>query len=498
MNRNGDPMIRIDGVARLAAVAFASMLLVASCGSSSPGADRTPGTGDAKAEPCPLDALPAEGDPVKIDLWYANLQGKTKQIMEQMVADYNASQDRVVVEVADQHQGYDEITRKYTQAMKNGTVPSIVFTATEMAQFLTDSGTLIPGEVCADEGVVPMDDLLPVVKRYFTIDGVYVPGAVNLALTLDYWNKVPFATAGVGDKPPATLDELRADAAKIAAAKIPDMQWPISTVASPRIFNAFVTAAGAELLDNANGHDGRATRATFDTPEVIDTLTELQSLYADGLAAKVSNTPGQLNHYLNVAQGKSALVIETSAAATTIEDFLGGGMSASQAAEQNLEGLTGGDTKAVMGFGPLPVGGADAPVAFSGGAYYVTNGGSAAQRGAAMDFIRYVNQVPQQVTWLTEGSFLSANTKVADDPAVKKFFSERLAGVALELATTELAGAPVDHTGPLVGPSQEYDRIIQSMMESVLFEGSDVSAAVKRAQDDVTAAIRSYNDDNGF
>ncbi len=476
------------------AVGLAAVLVACGGGSSGNGSAAPDRQENAT---CPLSALPESGEKVKIDLWYANQQGKGKETMQAMVDAYNASQDRVVVSAADQGQGYDAITTKYTQAMPDA-IPALVFTDTAMAQFLVDSGTIIPGEVCADDGVVPLDDILPVVKRFFTIDGAYIPGAVNLAHTLDYYNQVSFERADAGSEPPGTLDELRAAAEKIADAGLPDMKWPISTVASPRIFNAFVTAAGHDVVDHGNGHDGRATRAVFDTPEVVDLLGELQSMYDDGLIAQVSNTPGQLDHYLNVSQGKSALVIETSAAATTIEDFLGGGLSAEELESQSLGSLADGGAEVVIGFGPLPGAGQKAPIAFSGGAYYVTNAGSEASRAAAMDFIRYINQPEQQVTWLTEGSFLSGNAKIVDEPDVQKFFSERISGLALQLASDELAAAPADHTGPLVGPFQEYDRIIQSMMEAIMFKGADVADTVASAEADLTAAIADYNEQNDF
>jgi sn-glycerol 3-phosphate transport system substrate-binding protein len=133
-----------------------------------------------------------------------------------------------------------------------------------------------------------------------------------------------------------------------------------------------------------------------------------------------------------------------------------------------------------------------------GGAYYVTNGGTRAQQAAAMDFIRYLNELPQQVEWLIEGSYLSANDQVAEQPEVKKFFTDSMAGLALKLASEQVAAVPAERAGPVVGPFDQYEKIIQSMMESVLFNGADPAEAVGKAQADLTAALRSYNDENGF
>lgn len=488
------------GTASHRIAAAVTMVLVAvvagACGSSGDSASGGSDGAGGKTD-CPLSALDDAEGKVKITFWYGDQQGKNKEIMEQIAEAYNASQDKVQVSYADQGQGYAQMLDKYTRAIGSDSIPNVMFADSTHAQFLMDSGTIIPGGVCADSGVVPLDHIFPVVKNFYTLDGDYVPGAVNLTSTMTYLNQVPFEAAGLSGDVPGTLAALRSDSEKIADAHIADMKWPVSMVPSPGIFNALVTGVGVPIVDNDNGHAGHATKAVFDTPEVVDVLETLQSMYSDGLIAKISNTPGQLDQYLNVAQGKSAMVLETSAAATTIEDFLGGGMSADDLKAQSLEGLSG-DAKVVVGFGPLPGVKAPGQVPVTGGAYYVTNGGTKLQQAAAMDYIRFINATPQQVTWLVEGSYISADERVADTPEVKKFYADRISGMALEVASEQLAKVPADQSGPMIGPFDEYERIIRSMMESVMFNGSDAAKALSTAEADVTAAIENYNDQNDF
>jgi len=486
---------------RRSTIVPAAVLLVAAlgaCGGSSEPAT-SGGSGDDLAKvACPLSALPKSGPKVKISLWYGNQQGKNKEVMEKIAKAYNASQDRVEVTASDQGQDYQAMLGKYTQAIKDDRIPNVLFADATHAQFLVDSGTIVPGGACAKQGAVPLDHIYPVVRSFYTRDGAYIPGSVNLTSTMIYYNKVPFQEAGLDPQTtPGTLDALRDVSEKIAAAGIADMKWPVSMVVAPGFFNAELTGIGQDIVDRNNGRDGHATAAVFDTPKTVAFMTELQSMYADGLIAKVSNTPGQIDQYLNVAQGKSAMVIETSAAATTVEAFLGGGMSAAELADGGLSGLSGG-AKVVPGFGEMPGIAEPGQVPVIGGAYYVTNGGTRAQQAAAMDFVRYLNELPQQVEWLIEGSYLSANDQVAEQPEVKKFFTDSMAGLALKLASEQVAAVPAERAGPVVGPFDQYEKIIQSMMESVLFNGADPAEAVGKAQADLTAALRSYNDENGF
>ncbi|MBS1847259.1 MAG: extracellular solute-binding protein [Actinobacteria bacterium] len=465
------------------------------CGSSSGSSKSSTNPKSGKAT-CPLPELAKSTGKVTINLWYGGLQGKAKQVMTETVAAYNASQSKVEVVAADQGASYDQVLAKYTAAIPDR-IPNIVYGDSVNAQFLMDSGTIIPGSVCASQGVVPLDHIVPVVKAYFTLDGKFVPGAVNVSTPQLYYNKKQFQQAGLPLVAPGTLAEVRTDAEKLKAAGIGGLQWPLSMTVNPWYFETLLGGIGQNIVDNGNGHDGHATKAVFDTPAAVKVLTQLKSMYDDGLIAKVSDTSGQIDQYLNLAQGKSTMLFETSTAATTIEAFLGGKLSAKDLQAGNLAGLSQSVTMA-PGFGPMP--GVDKPgqVPVSGGAYYVSDAGSVVQQAAAMDFIRYINQLPRQVKWLTEGSYLPSNDQVPDQPSVKTFFDGKIAGASLKIATEQLAGASPKNPGVMVGPSDEYRTIMQKMLESVFLKGTDPATALKQAQAQVTKAIQAYNSQNGF
>ncbi|HET8929876.1 MAG TPA: extracellular solute-binding protein [Acidimicrobiales bacterium] len=468
----------------------------AACGSSGNGGDGATGGGDASQATCPLSALPKSGAKVKISLWYGGLSGKSKSAMTSMVKAYNASQDRVEVTASDQGAAYTQVLTKYTAAIPNR-IPNIVYAESSMAQVLVDSGTIIPGGACADEGVVPLDHIVPVVKAFYTLDGAYVPGAVNVSTPQFYYNKKQFQEAGLPLEAPATLDEVRADAEKLKAAGISGLEWPMSMTVNPWYLETLLGGIGQHMVDNDNGHSGHATKAIFDTPDTVKVMNQLKSMYDDGLVAKVSNTPGQIDQYLNLAQGKSTMLFETSTAATTIEAFLGGKLTAEELEGGDLGQLSQSVTVA-PGFGPMPGVEKAGQVPVSGGAYYVSNAGNDPQQAAAMDFIRYVNQIPQQVQWLTEGSYLPSNDQVTEQPEVKKFFEGQIAGLSLRTAAAQLAAVPPENPGPMVGPNDQYIDILQKMMESVFLKDADPAQALAKAEADVTKAIQDYNSSNGF
>ena len=420
--------------------------------------------------------------------------GEAKTTMMQMVSGYNKSQSKVVVTASDQGKDYQTSLNKYTAAIPTKGIPNSVYVENNQTRFMVDSRTIIPGQACASEGVISTKTLVPSVRSYYTIDGEYQPAAVNVSGLQLYYNKKLFEQAGLDpEKVPGTIAELRSDAVKLKAAGV---EWPISMKIDPWFFEVWLGGIGQSMVNEANGHDGVATKAVFDTPEANSLMTELKSMYDAGLIAKISNTPGQINHYVNMATGKSGILMETSTAATTIEAFLGGKLSASDlgidsTAAQNPE------VKVVPGFAPVP--GIDKPgqVEINGAAMFVTTAGTTAQQGAAMDFMRYINQVPQQVTWHVQGSYLPSDTRVAANPKVQEFWKTSIAGASLKIATEQLNDVNPSRSGPIIGPYDQYNKIVQSMMESVVLKDSPVAPALAKAQSDVTAALKSYAEANG-
>lgn len=483
------PLLR--RAAACAGVLGLSVTLVA-CGGSSGKADAPGGDGDTVE--CPLPALDKATGPIKVTFWYGGLVGEAKTALQKMVTDYNASQDKVVVTASDQGKDYDQSLAKYTAAIPAERIPNAVYVENNKAQFMTDSGTIIPGEACAKEGVVPLDGYAPAVKSYYTINGKFQPASVNTSGLQLYYNKKDYAKAGLDpDKAPGTIAELRADAEKLKDAGV---EWPISMKIDTWFFEVWLGGMGKDMVNNDNGRTARATEAVFDTPEAVDLLTELKAMYDDGLIAKISNTPGQLNHYVNMATGKSTILMETSTAATTIKAFLGGSLTAEDLGAGDI-GAGNPDVKVVPGFGAMP--GIEKPgqVEVNGAAMFVTNGGTVEQQAGAMDFMRFMNQVPQQIEWHMKGSYLPSITAVAESPKVQEFWKTDLAGMSLKIASEQLAAVDPDRAGPVIGPYGEYNEIVRKMMEAIILKNADIPKALAGAQAEVTKALQAYNDANG-
>ena len=115
------PNPRSAGRARaLVATAVALASLAAACGGG--GEDASDGGNDAGS--CPVGALDGAEGPVEIEVW-SNYTALPKRTFEAMVADYNASQDRVVVSFQPQGVSFEEVLRKFKLAAEDDSLPAL-------------------------------------------------------------------------------------------------------------------------------------------------------------------------------------------------------------------------------------------------------------------------------------------------------------------------------------------------------------------------------------
>jgi multiple sugar transport system substrate-binding protein len=121
-------------------------------------------------------------------------------------------------------------------------------------------------------------DMLPGPVKIGTYKGTQYGIPFILSTRLLYWNKDLFSKAGLDpNKPPATWDELRADATKLKAAGVTEPYgMPLSS-----------EEAQAEtllwLLGNGGGYVDASGKWTINSPQNVEALTYMKSLVSAGL-----------------------------------------------------------------------------------------------------------------------------------------------------------------------------------------------------------------------
>ena len=277
----------------LVAPALGLALVASACGGSS-GSSATGGStpGTVALPDCPVHALDNATSPVTVTLWY-QLSGKAATTLKTMVDQFNASQNKVKVDAELQGASYDELLNKYEQAIPTRQLPNIIVAEDTATQFLMDSNTILPAQACFNADGISTDQFVPAAVHHYSRGGALYPGTVSLSDILTYYNKNHFRRAGLDpNTPPATLDQVRADAEKIRAAGVTDT--PVVLLLDSWFIETQLTGSDQPVVNNDNGFGpGKTTEATFDTPETKAIFDWVKQMKDDGLLIPVQATDGQ-------------------------------------------------------------------------------------------------------------------------------------------------------------------------------------------------------------
>ncbi len=482
----------------LIAAALAVVLLAAGCGGSS--SSSSSGGSSSASGSCPVDAFKKAPGKTNVVIW-SSYVGKTEQALEAIAQAYNASQPKVNVQVEVEGAGYQELLAKFQQVLPTNKLPAILLAEDKDTQYMADTGKVLAAQDCIDADKDPnakIGDMVPAVKAAYSIDGRLEAASANVSTVVLYYNKDQFQKAGLDpNKPPTTLSELMADAQKLKAAGV--SKEPLAMQTDPWYVEQWITGDGQTVVNHDNGRKGgHATAATLENnPAAKYVFNWLAEMKKDDLVNAVSRTDGQINDYLAAATQQSSMLLQTSTAITTIDGILTGTFDpADLGLSSKYDYLKG--TKIVLNLGVAEDPGIKAPGKgqVGGGAWYITNTGSAAVQSAAWDFVKYFNEVKNQVTWTQTGSYLPLRSSVKNDPTVESDWTTTNKGKWLATAYQGIASLNANFPGPLIGPYTDFRTAIQDAEENVVLNGGDPTAALKSAQDAVTKALVTYNKNN--
>lgn len=476
-------------------VASLALLAAACSGGSSGGGDPTATERQAerKLPECPIGALDGATQPVEVVVWYA-LSAKTEATLRSQVEAFNRSQSKVRVRAENQGPSYEELLRKFEATLPTpGQLPDILVSEDTTTRFMIDSGTVLPAQTCLDAEGLSTEGFVQPAVRFYSVDGVLYPASASISNILTYYNKNHFRRAGLDpEMPPATLDQVREYAEKIKAAGVVDR--PVVLKLDSWFIETQLTGKGIPLVDNDNGRgDGETTRATFNGPEALALFRWVREMTDAGLLQGIPATPGQIDHYLAMAQQNGSILIETSTAATSVKAFLSGDTSVAGGIDAGSVDL------AALDIGAGPVYGIDEPgkAQIGGNAFFMLNTSPPAEQAGAWEFMKWWNQLDQQVVWHLEGSYLPWLTAAASDPRIQTFWRDDLAGRWLAIAYDQmLNGINPDFPGALIGPYDKFRAAMRKALDSMVLAGTDPQAALDAAEAEVNAALEQYNDVN--
>lgn len=480
----------------LAVPLVATALLAASCGGSSNNSSNNGGDGgtdgvDADSEfvanmpPCPADALAKATAPVNITVWQP-YNAKPKEGFENLVAQYNASQSKVVVN--NQNQGtYDEIWNKYLSAAASKSLPNLAFLEDVQFQAVAESGTVLPAQSCIDAEGTDTSTWMKSAVSYYSIDGALVPASANLSSPIMYYNKNHFRAAGLDpDKTPGTLAEVREYAQKLKDGKVTDK--PLVLYLHPWFIDTWLAGADSPVVNNDNGHGpGTTDQSTFASDASTELYTWIQEMYNAGLVNAIPYDGKTIDHYLAMQSQSGSMMFETSTAAVSIKALLAGDTI-------NTGSETVINTSALdVGAGPMPGLNAPGQVMIGGGAFYMTATGTPEQQAATWDFMKWWNTAAVQAQWNILGAYIPFNQDAVTDPSVIAYWNDDLAGRWLKISYDQLAAIPLDNTGPVMGPFQQYRDALRDTTASLVLAAVPPADAIATVVSATDKALADYN-----
>lgn len=471
---------------RLTAAGLVAVLVLGACGGDDGGCGGGAGTGDGQAagpdevDPslCPVDALASASGPVDVTFWHA-MTAANEETLAELVDDYNASQDKVDVELVFSG-SYDDTRDKYVTALRGGDLPDVVQLEETAIQLMIDSQSAVPAQACVEADGYDTSDFLPRVLAEFSVEDVLWPMPFNVSNPVLFYNRKAFEAAGLDpDAPPATLEELAEASQTIVDAGA--AQYGMALELSAWYVEQWLNIGGQTVVDNENGRAGRATAATLDNETTLDALTWVKDMVDDQLAVSVGRNTSGADHLLAVGTGQAAMTIGTSAALGSVYDVLAGGDF------PNVE----------PGVAAFPSLAADSQggVAAGGAALWIVNRSSDEEQAATWDFLKWLDEPEQQARWHVGTGYIPIRQSAADLPEVTELWAER-PGFQVAYEQLTAGGDPPGGAGPVIGGYDDVREALQSGLER-LVAGSEPDAVLSQIQSEAGAAIEDYNQRTG-
>jgi len=434
---------------------------------------------------CPTDALASASGPVQLTFWHG-MSGPLNAALQQLTDTYNASQSKVKVTLI---QGtYEQTIDKYLQSGQSSR-PDLVQMPEYMVQSMVDSKSAVPVEACMKSSGFDSSAFLPTGLAAYATQGVQWSMPFNISNPVLYYNKGMFKLAGLDpEKPPVSLDDLRADSAAIVQSGAAKYGLALDSgfdSGGGWYIEQWFAKAGEFYADNHNGRSARATQVLYNNPTGQSLLTFMQSMLTDGLAVNVGdNATTGFDNLLKLgdATEPAAMTIATSASTATVISVLGSGQ---------FPQITNAD----IGVAAMPGPGGKPGALVGGGSLWVVASGDPVRTAAAWDFITYLTGAQQQSQWASATGYVPVRTdaltldplktKLATDPRFKVPYDQLLASPDLPTSV-----------GPILGPLREV-RTVTAQAVAAILGGADVATSLAAAVQQADALIADYNARNG-
>ncbi len=396
----------------------------------------------------------APAGPVKIVYW-RSLTGVAGDVQEELVAKFNASQDKVIVE--SQFQGaYADLIQKLLAGLAAGEVPDVVLLDSPFVTLFAKDGVLFN-----------LDDLVKNDKSSFDIKN-YIPGLLQdgyydgslyalpfmRSTPLLYVNGDMFAEAGLPRRAPATWDEFREFSKKVTKYNADGepiqlgVGFTMGQTSAHWYFQGGVYSYGGLVSDDKFGMH-------LDEGPAVKLATLWQDMVFKDKTAMPSNSH---NDFLNK---QVAMVFGST-----------GSMG-------NL--LSRADFEVIPAFIPK---GTQNLVPVGGSVLSITSNNKWRQQ-AAWDFIKYMTSAEANAEVVIQTGYMPVSIDAKNNPKIIQYFKDNpVRAVAID---------QLEYTRPQASVISlaKGTEILRQMIEKLLIGNQDVASVMKETNADL---LKEYNE----
>ncbi len=429
---------------------------------------------EAPAEEAAGEEAAPSGDVITLEFWHA-MSGNLNELVDELVASFNESQDGIVVNAT--YQGsYDDTYNALLAAFEAGGEPNIIQNFDLASQTMIDTGRLVPAWELMERDGYDSSIFVDAVRDYYSDENGMVGMAFNSSTPLVYYNADMLAAAGA-EMPEGsmTFSEFKALCDQILAAD----GAPPYCVTFGQVgwyFEQILANSGGLYFNENNGRTGRPTEAIFNQGQGVEVFTFLTGLIADGYAPNLGNTWTDTDSTFLTQQ--AAMIFDSTSDVSIIEN---------SEFEVGTTYIPHSDSSERNG------------VIIGGAALWLIDSGDDAVNDAAWQFMKFLAEPEQQVTWHTGSGYFPVRTDVQESEEIQTFWAEnpnfQTAIDQLFTTPTTLADGSPNYAvlGGRAGPFPAIRRIIVEAYSRVLNDGLSPQEALDEAATKANDELENYN-----
>ncbi len=426
------------------------------------------------AEEAPAgDGAMADGDVITLEFWHA-MSGNLNELVDELTASFNESQDGIVVNATFQG-SYDDTYNALLAAFEAGGEPNIIQNFDLASQTMIDTGRLVPAWQLMENDGYDSSIFVDAVRDYYSDENGMVAMAFNSSTPLIYYNQEMFDAAGV-EMPEGsmTFSEFKALCDELLAAEVAPYCITFGQVGW--FFEQILANSGGLYFDENNGRTGRPAEAVFNTDQGVEVFTFLTDLFAEGYAPNLGNTWTDTDD--TFITGQAAMTMDSTSDVSLIENAN---------FEVGTTYIPHSDSSERNG------------VIIGGAALWLLDSGDAAMNDAAWQFMKFLAEPEQQVTWHTGSGYFPVRTDVQESEEIQQFWAEnpnfQTAIDQLFTTPTTLDDGSPNYAvlGGRAGPFPAIRRIIVEAYSRVLNDGISPQEALDEAAVKANDELENYN-----